>query len=161
MRKREFYIEQVGLFYENYGLPRMAGRILGHLLSSESDAISFEELQKSLQASKGSISGNVNLLLNQKLIIKHTIPGDRKTYFTLSYNSLNAIIEEKAKSVTAFRKLFEKGIGFHTDQHTPKHEILSEIIHYYQFLEEEMPLLKKKWENKRKTIHNDNRKKSR
>src|SRR5690554_7373755 len=58
MTEKENYIEQVGLFYEQYGLPKMAGRILGYLISSDSDNNSFEDLQKSLKASKGSISGD-------------------------------------------------------------------------------------------------------
>ena len=78
MTTKEKYIEDVGLFYENYGLPKMAGRILGYLISSESGNNSFDDLKEALKASKGSISGNLNLLLTQKMIEKHMISGDRK-----------------------------------------------------------------------------------
>jgi DNA-binding transcriptional regulator GbsR (MarR family) len=37
MTEKEKYIENVGLFYEKYGLSKMAGRILGCLISSETD----------------------------------------------------------------------------------------------------------------------------
>ena len=51
MTEKEKYIEDVGLFYEQYGLPKMAGRILGYLISSESDNNSFDDLKDSLKAS--------------------------------------------------------------------------------------------------------------
>jgi len=148
MTAKEKYIEDVGLFYEKYGLPKMAGRILGHLISSESENNSFEDLKEALKASKGSISGNVNLLLNQNMIEKHMISGDRKSYYKIALNSLENIMEAKLKSVTGFRLIFERGIEFNVNKDSSNVKNLSEIMKYYEFLEQEIPLLKTKWEQK-------------
>ncbi|GGG95813.1 hypothetical protein GCM10011416_11850 [Polaribacter pacificus] len=150
MTKKEKYIEDVGLFYENYGLPKMAGRILGYLISSESDNNSFDDLKDSLKASKGSISGNVNLLLNQNMIERHMISGDRKSYYKIALNNLEKILESKVKSVTQFKIILEKGLQFDLSTDSLKKQNLNEILNYYEFLESEIPLLKIKWEQKNK-----------
>lgn len=150
MTEKEKYIEDVGLFYEHYGLPKMAGRILGYLISSESDNNSFDDLKYSLKASKGSISGNVNLLLNQNMIEKHMISGDRKSYYKIALNNLENILESKVKSVTQFKMILEKGLKLDSSTDSLKKQNLYEILNYYEFLEQEIPLLKIKWEQKNK-----------
>jgi DNA-binding transcriptional regulator GbsR (MarR family) len=146
MTEKEKYIEQVGLFYEQYGLPKMAGRILGYLIVSDSDNNSFEAVQKALKASKGSISGNINLLLNQGMIVKHMISGDRKSYYKMSISSLENILESKVNSVTQFKTILEAGISFDMNDKSTKKENLKNILNYYEFLENEIPLLRMKWE---------------
>jgi DNA-binding transcriptional regulator GbsR (MarR family) len=148
MTEKEKYIENVGLFYEKYGLPKMAGRILGCLISSETDNNSFENLKGILKASKGSISANVNLLQKQKMIEKHMISGDRKSYYKIALNSLENILDAKVKSVTEFKLIIEKGIKLTSNRDAINQIKLSEIVTYYEFLEKEIPLLKIKWEQK-------------
>lgn len=148
MTNKEKYIEDVGIFYEKYGLPKMAGRILGYLISSESDNNSFEELIDALKASKGSISGNINLLLTQKMIEKHMLTGDRKSYYKIAINSLQDIMEAKAKSVSEFRYIFEKGMNINSNKLSENYKALTGVLKYYEFLEEEIPLLKTKWDQK-------------
>lgn len=145
MDTQKNYIEEVGLFYEKYGLPKMAGRILGCLLSSTTENISFTDLQEQLKASKGSISGNIQLLLTQQMVEKYMISGDRKSYYRIATNSLENFINAKIESITVFKKILQKGITFGTSANTH----LKEIIAYYAFLEAEIPQLKIKWEQQK------------
>ena len=149
MTEKEQYIESVGLFYDKYGLPKMAGRILGYLISSETENNSFDDLKEALKASKGSISGNINLLLNQSMIVKHMISGDRKSYYKMSINSLESIMDAKAISITQFKRILQDGLSFDTAESNPKSRNLKEILNYYEFLEREIPLLRKKWEQEK------------
>lgn len=149
MTAKEKYIENVGLFYEKYGLPRMAGRILGYLISSDTDNNSFDDIKNTLKASKGSISGNINLLVSQKMIDKHMISGDRKSYYKIALNSLENIIAAKVKSVTQFKMILLQGLEFDLSNDSSKKQNLTEILNYYEFLESEMPRLKEKWDKKR------------
>lgn len=150
MTGKEEYIEEVGVFYEKFGLPKMAGRILGCLITSELDGNTFDELQDILKASKGSISGNVKLLLSQQMIEKFTITGDRKSYYRIAMNSLKNIVEAKAKSIVEFRMILDKGLGLNENQESSNYLNISEILDYYRFLEKEMPLLREKWEKMKK-----------
>lgn len=148
-RKQADYIEKVGKFYEKHGLPRMAGRILGCLLCLKSDQ-SFDTLREILEASKGSISQNIRLLLNQNFIEKYSIPNDRKSYYRLGLNSLENIIEAKAQSITDFKLVLTQGLNLNESESTSQTKNIKKILSYYEFLEEEMPKLRVKWENQQK-----------
>ncbi|MEN0047425.1 MAG: MarR family transcriptional regulator [Bacteroidota bacterium] len=145
----EEYIEKVGCYYERFGLPKMAGRILAYLMSSPKAQVSFDDLVKQLKASKGSISGNVKLLMSQRLIEKFSIAGDRKTYYRFSSRDLFKMLEDKVNSVQEITCLFEEANQFNQAA-TEKYQTIAEIISFYQFLEVELPKLKEKWLNHQK-----------
>ena len=46
------FIEDIGLYFERLGMPRMGGRILGVLLISEPEAQSITDIAAKLNASK-------------------------------------------------------------------------------------------------------------
>ena len=50
------FVEDVGITFEQTGLPRTAGRIFGWLLISDPPHQSTSELAEALMASRGSIS---------------------------------------------------------------------------------------------------------
>lgn len=152
MTEKEKYIEEVGLFYERYGLPKMAGRILGYLISSPTENNSFEDLIIALKASKGSVSGNVKLLLSQNMIEKHMITGSRQSYYKIATNSLSAIIESKVKSISKFKDIIGMGLALDTNENSSKKRELTSIYNYYEFLESEIPMLKLKWEKMKNDI---------
>lgn len=146
MNEQEKYIEQVGLFYEKYGLPKMAGRILGYLISSSTENNSFQDCMDALKASKGSISGNIKLLLSQNMIEKHMVSGSRQSYYCIASDSLNRLIEAKVASISQFKELLEAGLSLNDTHDTKQSEELQNIVRYYAFLEQEIPLLKQKWD---------------
>lgn len=147
MHKHEEYIEQVGLFYEKYGLPKMAGRILGYLISSPKEKNSFQDCIDALKASKGSISGNIKLLLSQNMIEKHMVSGSRQSHYRIASDSLNRLIEAKVASISQFKELLETGLSLNDTNDNEQNLELHNIVRYYAFLEKEIPLLKQKWDN--------------
>lgn len=72
-----------GMHFENlYHLPPLASRILGTLIiDCCRDGLTFEELVERMNASKSSVSTNLNLLLKMGKITYYTVSGDRKKYF--------------------------------------------------------------------------------
>ena len=66
--QEKHFVEDISLFFEQMGLPRMAGRILGVLLISGPPEQSINDLCEVLQASKSSISTNARLLTETGLI---------------------------------------------------------------------------------------------
>ena len=79
--QRKQYAEEFGLAFEQFGITRMAGRILGWLLVCEPPHQSPQDLQDALQASKGSISTNIRMLERLNFVERISLPGDRRTYF--------------------------------------------------------------------------------
>jgi DNA-binding transcriptional regulator GbsR (MarR family) len=76
----ETFIERMGLQFEEDGLPRIAGRVMGLLLLKTKPA-SLEELATELQVSKASASTNCRLLEGAGLAERHAFPGDRRDYY--------------------------------------------------------------------------------
>lgn len=74
-------MEDVALHFEESGLPRIAGRILGLLLVCDPPHRSAQELADQLGASKASISTMTRLLLSGVILEKVGLPGERATYY--------------------------------------------------------------------------------
>ena len=79
-------IEMYGIHFEKlYHLPPLASRILSNLIVDAcSVGLTFEVLVERLDASKSSVSINLNLLLKLGKINYYTVAGDRKKYFRAS-----------------------------------------------------------------------------
>lgn len=76
-------IESLALRFEEDGLPRIAGRILGCLLFS-AEARSLDELVETLGVSKASISMNARLLERAGAILRASHPGDRRDFYRVA-----------------------------------------------------------------------------
>lgn len=76
-------IELFGIHFERlYNISPLGGRILATLvIDGCKSGLTFDELVEKMQASKSSVSTNLNLLLKTNKIEYFTIKGDRKKYF--------------------------------------------------------------------------------
>ena len=62
------FADDVGRFYaRQYGLPPMAGRLLGYLFVCEPPQQTIDELSEALRASRSAITGVVKLLESYKM----------------------------------------------------------------------------------------------
>lgn len=91
---RKDFVERFALAKEGDGLPRIAGRIFGLLLTGESD-LSLDEIAKELGASKGSASVNTRLLEQQGFIERVSKPGDRRDYYRISPDLFERTMRER------------------------------------------------------------------
>lgn len=84
--EKEELIEMFGVYFETlYNLSPLASRILGMLIIDGCKmGLTFESLVERTEASKSSVSTNLNLLLKTGKISYYTLPGDRKKYFRAS-----------------------------------------------------------------------------
>lgn len=80
---RKDFVERFAVAKEADGLPRIAGRIFGLLLTAERD-LSLDEIARELGASKGSASVNTRLLERDGFIERVSRPGDRRDYYSIS-----------------------------------------------------------------------------
>ena len=79
--KEKQFVEEVGILFEQTGMPRMAGRILGWLSVSDSPHQTTSDLAEALMASKGSISTMTRFLIRIGLIERISPLGQRRDYF--------------------------------------------------------------------------------
>ncbi len=152
MRRYEerHFIEDMGLFFEQGGHPRMAGRILGWLLICDPPHQSAAELAEMLQASKGSISTMTHLLLQMGFIERVAMPGNRRDHFRFKSGAWTEMIRQTVYELTAMRELAERGLKLTISKDPQLQERLNEARDLYAFLEHEYPLLIQRWEKERR-----------
>jgi DNA-binding transcriptional regulator GbsR (MarR family) len=147
---RQEYIEECGLIMEKAGLTRMVGRIIGYLAVSDKETVSFEEFTEVLQASKSSISTSVKMLTTMNLIKPATIPGDRKTYYRLAPDYCwSQIMRLKTGILSTMHAMFMKGLEFRIRKADNTTKWLTEAAEFYKFMENEIPALLDKWEERK------------
>ncbi len=143
------FIEDVGLVFEQSGLPRMAGRIFGWLLISDPPHQSTGELAEALLASKGSISTMTRLLIRVSLIERFSLPGVRRDYFRIRLGASHQLLKDSLAQTTAFRQLMERGLELTEGKAPLTRQGLEEMRDMYAFFEREFPALMERWEQER------------
>jgi hypothetical protein len=143
------FVEEMALFLEREGLPRMAGRIFSWLLICDPPLQSAADLTDALQASKGSISTMTALLARARLIERVALPGRRRDYFRIRPRAMSALMLEATARIAAFRRLAEQGLGLLDGEPPDARERLQDVLAVSLFLEEEYPALIARFETRR------------
>ena len=139
------YIEEFGLFFEQFGLPRTAGRMLGWLLVCDPPHQTMDELTEVLQVSKSSVSTTSRMLIQSGLVEKVSFPGVRKDFYRVSDDAWVQAWSARNAQTMAMRQLAKRGLDLLPDD-APERRIRLQTMHdLYEFLEEELPKLIKRW----------------
>ena len=104
------FIENMGMYFESYGIPRIGGRMLGLLLVTHAP-LSAENIAAILKVSRASISTNLRMLLQVGLAEKATFPGDRTTYYLFPETGLEKTIVTEIQSIGMMKKFTEQGLA--------------------------------------------------
>lgn len=80
---REWFVSRFGQSAEQDGFPRIAGRLFGYLLLSETPC-SLRELADALGVSKASVSTDARRLLDHGVLERVPQPDDRRDYYRLA-----------------------------------------------------------------------------
>ena len=137
--------EEMGLFYERLGGPRMAGRLIGWLMVSDEPHFTAAGLAEVLQASKGSISTTTRLLEHGGMLERFTIPGDRKAHFRLRPKWWTHMFSRRAAVLAQTKQMVEGWIDRLDGSSADRLERLHEMRDFYAFLEQEMPAMLERW----------------
>ncbi len=95
-------VEQMGIGFEAFGMPRMAGRVLGWLILSEEEEVSLDDLAAGLGVSKASVSNATRLLIQMGIIRRSGRPGSRQAYFKVSSDPWNAMLAMEKRVSRSF-----------------------------------------------------------
>lgn len=141
------FIEDIGLYFERLGLPRMAGRILGVLLISDPPAQSITEIGEKLNASKSSISIMARLLIESGLIEKVPSPIPRRDYFKFKTGGWILYMQQWFELMSGLHKITERGIALLNEKPADLKRRLLEAHDLFSYLEEHFPSLLEKLQN--------------
>ena len=143
---REKYVEDFGVLIEEFGLPRMVGRVLGVLLISDPPELSAEELAGVLRASRGSISSATRTLGQIGLIERGARPGERRDYFRVKPGVWSELMQRELEVLPTFRRMAERGLGLVNSGNPEARRGLEEMRDFYAYWEKEMPAVLERWE---------------
>jgi DNA-binding transcriptional regulator GbsR (MarR family) len=143
------FVEDIGLFFEQIGMPRMAGRILGVLLISDPPAQSITDLAEKLKASKSSISIMARLLVENGLVERVASPVPRRDYYRFKPGGWTLYMHQWLGLMAALHQITERGLSLIEDKSPDLKERLQEAHDLFSFIEEEFPALLKALEEKR------------
>lgn len=141
------YIEEVALFFEGSGLPRIAGRILGVLLVCDPPHRTAAQLTSELGASKASVSQMTRLLVQTGLIERFAVRGERASHFRVRDDGFESLFAQEITTLTAFGPIAERGIGLLGGG--ARATRLRQLRAFFRFFEEAMPELLDRWRAER------------
>ena len=145
------FVEEVGIVFEQTGLPRMAGRVFGRLFISDPPHQSTGELAEALIVSKGSISTATRDLIRFGLVERISLPGVRHGYFRIQASAwMHMIRRGIVDEIKMVRQLAERGVKLLANKGPLISNWLAEMLAVYTFLEREVPILLERWEQESK-----------
>jgi len=148
--EEKHWIEDISLFFEQMGLPRMAGRVLGVLLISNPPKQSINDLCETLEASKSSVSTMTRLLTEMGLIERVPSPLPRRVYFQFKSGGWVVFIRQRLSLWASLHHIAERGLELQNQIDEPLRERLQEAHDMFSLIEEELPALLERVEKKRR-----------
>jgi len=143
------FIEDIGLFFEQIGMPRMAGRILGVLLISDPPAQSITDIAQTLKASKSSVSIMARMLVENGLVERVASPVPRRDYYRFKPGGWILYMRQWMDLMSGLHEITERGLNLLEGQPPELKERLQEAHDLFSTLEAKFPALLAKLENER------------
>jgi DNA-binding transcriptional regulator GbsR (MarR family) len=147
---RHDYADEIGAYFEGFGLPRIPGRILGWLLVCEPPHQSPEQLAEELGVSRGSVSMAMRMLQRNNAVERVTVPGSRRTHWRLRPGFWLDEAAEKARQAREWIKQAERGLDVLADAPPESRRRLEEAKEMYTFLAEQYEHIETLWYEQRK-----------
>ncbi|MBN2723122.1 MAG: hypothetical protein JXR95_03515 [Deltaproteobacteria bacterium] len=143
--KHEKFMEDFALIFEEYGIPRMAGRIYACLLTSDPPYLTAKELTSQTGGSKGSINTITRNMLAIGVLEKVAVPGSRSSYFTIADPCLIGVLKRKIEHIRKMRNLLEQGIELFKDRNNNINNIFEQHIKFNHFTEKAIESIIDNW----------------
>ncbi|MGB0591198.1 MAG: GbsR/MarR family transcriptional regulator [Myxococcota bacterium] len=133
------FVEESGVLFEEWGAPRMLGRIVGWLLCCDPAEQTAAQLCEVLRASKGSISTGTRSLLLMGVIEKLTRPGERAAYFRIGPGAWKNLMRRDAMRIKLMHEWSLRGLDMMASQSEAHRARLDELSGFLRFIDEEYP----------------------
>ncbi|HNC94886.1 MAG TPA: hypothetical protein PKW90_02115 [Myxococcota bacterium] len=144
------FVEDFGLFLEQVGFPRIAGRILG-LLLVHGVPMHLEQIATILEVSRASVSTNTRLLIGVMLIEQRTQPGDRRTWFTVRPDAFRRRFGFIIAQFSSTTQLLDQGLAAVPPEREQARQLLEGAVEFHRFMVQEMIAMSQRWD----ALHGD------
>jgi DNA-binding transcriptional regulator GbsR (MarR family) len=108
--RQQSYVEDMGLFFEQYGSQRTMGKVVGLLLIAE-QPLSQEGLMRLLNLSRTSASVTVRWAAQLGLVEQVSLSGDRKRYYQIRVDMAHWLVRASLQKLEEFLRLLSAAEG--------------------------------------------------
>lgn len=144
---RSSLVEDLGLLWEDLGMLRMDGRVLGFLMLSNAAQVSTAELREALKASAGSISMSTRRLKDFGFIEQVSVPGERSRYFRAGEDVWGTFLASEDKGYRKAQRVAERVLAhLDADGDARPRARFENMRDYHDWLSEHHKLLSERWE---------------
>jgi DNA-binding transcriptional regulator GbsR (MarR family) len=148
--EEQHFVEDISLYFEQMGLPRMAGRVLGVLLISDPLEQSLNDLCEVLQAGKSSISTTTRLLIQMGLIERVPSPVPRRLYFRFTPGGWVTFMRMRLRLMASLHQIAERGLELLQDKEPALRARLQEAHDMFSLIEDRLPAVLEHIEQQRR-----------
>jgi len=141
------FIEGMGIYFETEGVPRIGGRILGLMLSTQGP-LSAQQLADRLKVSRASISTNIRMLTASGLVEKVAFLDQRHTFYVMTPDVWGRAIVAGREKVLAFKSIAELGLAALPDPNEARAR-LEEMIEWSNMMSEVYEKILVEWQARR------------
>ncbi|MBF6588977.1 MAG: transcriptional regulator [Ktedonobacterales bacterium] len=138
------FIESIGVYFEQYDLPRICGRILG-LLIVASRPLSLDDMAATLRVSRASVSTNVRLAVSTGLAELVGLLGQRRDHYRFTENPWEHAILVNIEGTQALKSIAARAIDGIAVEHVVAGTRLAELIEFCDFFIEEQHATLERW----------------
>lgn len=126
------FIETLGLHFEDEGIPRIGGRMIGLLMLADRP-LSLGQIADLLKVSPASVSTNARLFHTRALLEEISIPGDRRHYYVFSKSPWEQQFQAAMKTVLKAGKIYrDKLAQLGPDEHV-RRQRMAEAVEFFDF----------------------------
>lgn len=147
------FVEDVGMWFEQMGIPRMAGKVYGWLLVCDPPEQNAQQIARAVGGSKGSISTTTRLLIQFGLIERFGVPGQRSAAFRIRPNGWFVWIQHEMNQIRVMRDLADRGLALLKSKPPEKRQRVKEVSELFSYLihdQSEVMERIEKWQKKKK-----------
>ena len=131
-------IERFGHLLKNMGGSGAMGKILGYLILSDPPHRSFEEIQKDVKLSKGSVSNTLKIMEMQGIVEYFTVQGDRKRYFKLAVINTEFLLARQISETDRFISIMKDAILLRNPGNEEYEKELYKYVDLYKLLQKKI-----------------------
>src|SRR6266545_1427662 len=95
---------------EVYGVPPIAGRILGWLMICDPPEQSAGQIAEAIGASRASLVTNMRMLTGAKFVRRLTRPRERTSYYRVDDDAWEGVVRQRLEMLVSFREIAADGI---------------------------------------------------
>lgn len=121
------FIEDTGMFFENQRLPRVAGRIMSWLLICNPPYQSAQDIGKTLEMSKGSVSTMTRLLVQMGMIERVGHIGARRDFYHIHPQATEQMLLARQAEFAQLQNLARQGLKLMEEQNADERQRLLKV----------------------------------